>query len=98
MGDTLSLIEKGIRIVESLVNMGIKVYNCIEEKIIKRKERSKQNEEDKDQNKFQRDRRKEREIMNNYQRRNWNQQYNKMYDGRLKDYRGYDDDVNFDYY
>ena len=38
MGETLSLIEKGIRIVETLVNIGIKVYNCIEEKIIKRKD------------------------------------------------------------
>ena len=98
MGETLSLVEKGLRVVETLVNIGKTVYNFIEEKIIKRKERSKQNEEDKDRNKFQRAHRLEREIMNNYQRRNWNQQYNKMYDPRLKDYRGYDDDVDFDYY
>lgn len=43
---------------------------------------------------FQRDFQQEREIMNNYKRRN--QKYNKMCDG-WRDYRGYDND-NFDYY
>ena len=94
MGTPLTTVVEVLTIVAgavNLINIGIKAYNFIKEKIIKRKERSKQNEEDKDRNKFQRDHRQEREIMNYYQRRN--QKYNKMYD-RWRDY----DDIDFDYY
>ena len=96
MGETLSKVGKSI--IDAVVDISMKIIIFFNPIIIKRKKGSKQNEEDKDRNKFQRAHRLEREIMNNYQRRNWNQQYNKMYDPRLKDYRGYDDDVDFDYY
>ena len=91
MGISLATVAQVVAITSATVHLGITVYNFIEEKTKKRKDRSKQNKEDKDQYKFQRDHRQEREIMNYYQR--GNQKYNKMYD-RWRDY----DDDNFDYY
>lgn len=91
MGITLATVGHILGIASAALSFITTAYNFIEEKFIKRKEWSKQNEEDKDQNKFQRDHRNEREIMNYYKRHN--QKYNKKYDIR----RDYDDD-NFDYY
>ena len=89
MGETLSKIGRSIK--NTIVHICMSIIDFFNPIIYKTKERSKQNQEDKDQNKFQRDHRQEREIMNYYQR--GNQKYNKMYD-RLRDY----DDDNFDYY
>ena len=97
MGATLAIVGQGIALVGMAVDIGIRVYNFIEEKRKKGKEWSKQNKEDKYQNQFQKNYRQDRDIMNNYRRRNL--QYNKMYDIR-KDYNDYDydDDVDYDYY
>ena len=86
------IVEIGLKAVEFVIDVGTKIYDFIE-KIIKGKEWSKQSKEDKYKNEFQRDFQQEREIMNNYKRRN--QKYNKMCNS-WRDYRGYeeDEDIN----
>jgi hypothetical protein len=75
MGATLALVAQGVMIVGLAVDIGMKVYNFIEEKRIKAKKRSEQKNEDQYKFDFQNDFRQDREIMNYYQR--WNQKYNK---------------------
>ena len=75
MGATLALVAQGVMIVGLAVDIGMRVYNFIEEKRIKAKKRSKQKNEDQYKFDFQNDFRQDREIMNYYQR--WNQKYNK---------------------
>lgn len=75
MGATLALVAQGVMIVGLAVDIGMRVYNFIEEKRIKAKKRSEQKNEDQYKFDFQNDFRQDREIMNYYQR--WNQKYNK---------------------
>lgn len=75
MGATLALVAQGVMIVGLAVDIGMRVYNFIEEKRIKAKKRSEQKNEDQYKFDFQNDFRQNREIMNYYQR--WNQKYNK---------------------
>ena len=83
------ILEIGLKVVVVAIDVGIRIYNDYKEKKKKEKEWSKQSEEDKYKNEFQRDFQQEREIMNNYKRRN--QKYNKMCNSR-RDYRGYEED------
>lgn len=75
MGATLALVAQGVMIVGLAVDIGMRVYNFIEEKRIKAKKRSEQKNEDQYKFDFQNDFRQDREIMNYYQR--CNQKYNK---------------------
>lgn len=75
MGATLALVAQGVMIVGLAVDIGMRVYNFVEEKRIKAKKRSEQKNEDQYKFDFQNDFRQNREIMNYYQR--WNQKYNK---------------------
>ncbi len=75
MGTTLALVAQGVIIVGMAVDIGMRVYNFIEEKRIKAKKLSKQKNEDQYKFDFQNDFRQDREMMNYYQR--WNQKYNK---------------------
>jgi len=75
MGTTLVLVAQGVMIVGMAVDIGMRVYNFIEEKRIKAKKRSEQKNESQYKFDFQNDFRQDREIMNYYQR--WNQKYNK---------------------
>ena len=75
MGATLALVAQGVMIVGLAVDIGMRVYNFVEEKRIKAKKRSEQKNEDQYKFDFQNDFRQDREIMNYYQR--WNQKYNK---------------------
>lgn len=75
MGATLALVAQGVMIVGLAVDIGMRVYNFVEEKRIKAKKRSEQKNEDQYKFDFQNDFRQDREIMNYYQRRN--QKYNK---------------------
>ena len=88
MGTTLALVAEGVMIVGLAIDIGMRAYNFVEEKIIKAKKCSKQKNEDQYKFDFQNDFRQDREIMNDYKRQN--QKYNKMCNS-LRDYRGYEE-------